>query len=72
MANYAMFAKINGKNRRVSLGAYPIAAARRIFQSGLLAGSFAGIEMNLKPIKEGKPEYDQTANNEYWRIINNS
>ena len=66
---YSLFAKIDGKHKRVAETAYTLSNARRLFQNRLLSGSLSGIEMNLKPIKDGKPEYDPIANKQYWQLM---
>lgn len=58
---YSLFAKFDGKHKRVSAAAYSIEDARRIFQNRLLVGSLSGIEMNLKPIIDSKPVFDNDA-----------
>lgn len=53
MASYGLFQKINGKWVLVAgTAAYPLQAARRIFQDRLINSSFSGNPLSLRPVKE--------------------
>ena len=58
---YSVFAKMDGKYKRIGSSQFTLNLARRVYQDVLLAGSMNGFAMYLKPIHDYKPEYDEAA-----------
>jgi len=54
---YSLFVKENGTWFRLSSAQLPLDSARRIFQNSLLAGTFNGKEMGLRPVKDEPVSY---------------
>lgn len=60
MKTYSLFVKTAPRTyKRLSPDAYRLSLARQVFQNALLAGSFVGMSMYLRPAEQVYPSSEQ-------------
>jgi hypothetical protein len=69
LALYSLFAKVDGKWRRLSGGAAILAQARLLFQGSLLSGSAKGYRMELRRVIGPDPNYDRRTCPHYAKVF---